>query len=255
MGEESSSETDMSSNEPASTVEPEGSMNDNWVAKSQAGVDFIATGNEPFWSVEIDFEKMMTFNTMEEPNKMSTPVPNPVRPQDVNAISYRANTEKGNLYVTIFKEKCMDSMSGLESPYKVTVSMKPGDSDEYEEFTGCGRYLGNYRLNDIWALTEMDGESVAPGDFPNGVPTLDLQLKQGKVFGHSGCNRMNGKITMGDDSVTFGPLTSTKMACPAMQFETRYLAALSGNTLTYELDGLKLHLQGKEHTLTFKKVD
>lgn len=241
--------------EPTTEVEPEGSMNDNWVSKSQEGIDFIATGNEPFWSVEIDFQKMMTFNTMEEPNKMSTPVPDPVRPQDVNAISYRANTEKGNLYVTIFKEKCTDSMSGLESPYKVRVSMKPGDSDEYQDFMGCGRYIGNYRLNDIWALTEMDGEAVSARDFPNGVPTLDLQLKAGKVFGHAGCNRMNGKFTMGNQSLSFGPLASTKMACPAMQFENKFMAALSGNTLDYELDGLKLHLQGREHRLTFKKVD
>ena len=241
--------------EPTTEVEPEGSMNDNWVSKSREGIDFIATGNEPFWSVEIDFEKMMTLNTMEEPNKMSTPVPDPVRPQDVNAISYRANTEKGNLYVTIFKEKCTDSMSGLESPYKVRVSMKPGDSDEYQDFMGCGRYIGNYRLNDIWALTEMDGEAVSARDFPNGVPTLDLQLKGGKVFGHAGCNRMNGKFTMGNQSLSFGPLASTKMACPAMQFENKFMAALSGNTLDYELDGLKLHLQGREHRLTFKKVD
>lgn len=253
--EAGAADQDVTITEPDAEIEPEGAMNDNWVKKSQEGIDFIASGNEPFWNVEIDFEKMMTFNTMDEPNKMSAPVPEPTRPQDVNAISYRANTEKGNLYVTIFKEKCVDSMSGLESPYKVRVSIKAGDSDDYQDFTGCGRYLGNYRLNDIWALTEMDGEPIAPEHFPNGVPTLDLQLKQGRVFGQAGCNRMNGKITMGNGTLTFGPLASTKMACPAMQFENKYLAALSGNSLNYELDGLLLHLQGKEHRLTFKKVD
>jgi heat shock protein HslJ len=133
--------------------------------------------------------------------------------------------------------------------------MKAEDSDEYTDYTGCGRYLGNYRLSDIWALTEMDGEAISAADFPNGVPTLDLQLRQGRVFGQAGCNRMNGKFTMGNNALTFGPLASTKMACPAMQFENKYLSALSGNTLTYELDGLKLHLQGREHKLTFKKVD
>lgn len=253
MNQETATET--STTEPNIEVETEGNTPDIWAKKSLEGIDFVASGNEPFWNVEIDFEKMMTFGTMEEPQMMTTPVPAPTRPQDVNAISYRANTEKGNLYVTIFKEKCTDSMSGLESPYKVRVTVKPGDSDVYVDYTGCGRYLGNYRLNDIWALTAMDGVEIAPSDFPNGVPTLDLQLKQGKVFGQAGCNRMNGTITAGDGSLTFGPLASTKMACPAMQFESKYLAALSGNTLNYELDGLKLHLQGKEHRLTFKKVD
>lgn len=238
-----------------SHIDVEGVLSDHWFKKTQEGIDFIATGNEPFWSVEIDFEKMMQFSTMEEPEKMTTPVPDAVRPQDVNAISYRANTEKGNLYITIFKEKCTDSMSGLESPYKVRATVKSGDSDIYVDYEGCGRYLGDYRINDIWALTEMDGETISAGDFPRGVPSLDLQLKEGKVFGNAGCNRMNGRITMGKGTLSFGPLASTKMACPAMSFESKFLEALSGNTLNYELDGLQLHLQGKDHRLTFKKVD
>lgn len=253
MNEENVSATDIPADEPATEVE--GHLADHWLKKSQEGIDFIATGNEPFWSVEIDFEKSMTFSTMDAPDKMSTPVPEPIRPQDVDAISYRANTDKGNLYVTLFKEKCADSMSGLESPYRVQVSFKAGDSDNYEEYTGCGRYLGNYRLNDIWALTHMDGNALSPNDFPKGVPTLELQLNAGKVFGNSGCNQMSGSITLRKDALAFGQLVSTKMACPALQFETRYLKALSGNTLDYKLEGLILQLSNDQHQLTFKKVD
>lgn len=242
-------------NIPATKEIAEGDTSDHWLKKSREGIDFMAAGNEPFWSLEIDFENKMTFSTMEEPDKMSMPVPDPVRPQDIAAISYRANTENGNLYVTIFSEKCMDSMSGQKFPYRIKVSVKAADSDEYEEFIGCGRYLGDYRMNDIWALTEMDGQAISPEDFSKGVPTLDLQLKGRKVFGHAGCNRINGTFTLGKGELTFDLLVSTRMACPVMQFEHKFLSALSGSTLSYKLDGMNLHLQSKDHQLTFKKVD
>ena len=236
-------------------TEVEGNQTERWARKSREGIDFLATGNELFWSVEIDFDGDMVFTTPEAGPMMSVPAPDPVRPQDARAVSYRADTDSGNLYVTIFREDCTDTMSGLESPYKVNVSVRTPDSDVYEEVTGCGRYISDYRLHDIWALVEMDGKTVRTEDFTRRVPTMELQLTQGKVFGHGGCNRITGSVILGRGELIFGNLASTKMACPQMSFESQYLEALSGNTLSYKLDGLRLKLEGNGHQLTFKKVD
>ena len=42
--------------------------------KTQRAVDFEATGNEPFWSLEIDFDRQMHFKTLHELD-LTTPVP------------------------------------------------------------------------------------------------------------------------------------------------------------------------------------
>jgi META domain len=51
----------------------------------------------------------------------------------------------------------------------------------------------------------------------------------GKVGGHSGCNRFTGTYTQKDDTMTIGPLASTRMACQpeVMEREQQFLAMLS----------------------------
>lgn len=51
----------------------------------------------------------------------------------------------------------------------------------------------------------------------------------GKVGGHSGCNRFMGTYTRKDDTLTIGPLATTRMACPpeVMEREQQFLAMLS----------------------------
>ncbi|HWA15499.1 MAG TPA: META domain-containing protein [Gemmatimonadales bacterium] len=65
-----------------------------------------------------------------------------------------------------------------------------------------------------------------------------------RASGFAGCNRFSGTYTVAGDSLRFGPLMSTKMACPGQdQVEGGYLAAL-GATVTYTLADTSLILQG-----------
>jgi heat shock protein HslJ len=51
----------------------------------------------------------------------------------------------------------------------------------------------------------------------------------GKVGGHSGCNRFMGTYTQKDDALTMGPLATTRMACQpeVMERERQFLTMLS----------------------------
>ncbi|CAM3230896.1 META domain-containing protein [Prescottella defluvii] len=86
------------------------------------------------------------------------------------------------------------------------------------------------------------------------APTLTIG-DNGQATGTTGCNRFNGPAQVGDGTVTFGPLASTKMACPAdvteveqsvqhvLDGEVTY--TIDGNTLTLmRADGTGLGLQG-----------
>jgi heat shock protein HslJ len=76
----------------------------------------------------------------------------------------------------------------------------------------------------VWALRELDGLLLDTTARP---PTLRLESEGTRASGYAGCNRMAGTYSMAGDTLMFGPLALTRMACPDMDIETRYTAALA----------------------------
>lgn len=113
---------------------------DFWQKKALQGIDFVATGNEPFWSLEMDLEKSMHFKSIEG-FEIITPVPTPVKAMYSDVSRYHAETEQGTLTVQIGKLECINDMSGERSDYTVTISTKNKTDKDYKTYKGCGRYL------------------------------------------------------------------------------------------------------------------
>ncbi|QDH78343.1 META domain-containing protein [Echinicola soli] len=223
----------------------------NMKLKEKSFVGFKARGNEPFWSLEMDFSKQMVFKPMEgEP--LITPIPKPVRPQDVNAVSYRAETEKGTLHVTVFRRKCQDTMSGEEFGYEVNVRVKQGKDSEFRDYSGCGDYQGDYRLNDIWALETLNGEQlIKDGKTPN----LEFNLMENRFYGFGGCNRFSGAISINKQQVSFTKAATTEMACPNLEAEGIFMQHITDQTYDFKIDGLKLTLSNDQAIMVFRKID
>lgn len=221
--------------------------------KVEPFIGFRASGNEPFWLLEIDFNGKMRLKTMNEPGQdLVVPVSQPIKPQDTDAVNYKGTAENGELSVTIFREKCIDSMSGKSFPYKVQISALRAGSDEPTTFEGCGQYQGDYRLHDIWVLTSWNGEAIDPGIK---APNLELQLTQGRIAGFGGCNRLMGPLSVEGQLLKFGPIASTEMACPQLALETKFLTTINNQSFRFQLlePGLRLEREGE--VLEFKKVD
>ena len=79
------------------------------------------------------------------------------------------------------------------------------------------RAVGEFHLVDLEGVPPESEKPV----------TLRVEA-DGKLGGFSGCNRYFGQWTEQDGRVSFGPMGSTRMACPepAMALETRYLGAM-----------------------------
>ena len=74
--------------------------------------------------------------------------------------------------------------------------------------------------------------------------TLRFEADTARVGGFAGCNQFGGPYAIDGDSLRFGPLVSTMMACTeGMQLESEYLAALQA-TRRYELSSTQLKLFG-----------
>ncbi len=83
-------------------------------------------------------------------------------------------------------------------------------------------------IDGAWTLTSLGDSNNVRGAGDRAI-TLIVKSDSTRVGGFAGCNQYGGPYTVAGDSIKFGALFSTKMACPGwpMELETRYLAALS----------------------------
>ena len=240
---------------PVKPVEEVVEMNLNYYQeKFLSGVDFIARGNEPNWTLEIDLEKSMSFAAMYD-IKVNTPAVEGIKAQDSDVTLYTAKTDSGELVITVIKDKCQDNMSGENFPYKVRVEAKSSADSTYKTFEGCGRFLYDIRLYDIYVMEEMTGFNLKKEKLMKGMPTFEFNLTDMRFGGHAGCNQINGGISVVGNKITFGNLVGTLMSCPNMKIEKAVITALNDKTVTYSIDKMKLTLVSGKTKMVLQKVD
>jgi heat shock protein HslJ len=110
-----------------------------------------------------------------------------------------------------------------------------------------------FTLKDLegkWELTQIDGADFEAAGRKQ--PMLQFNAEELKVMGSDGCNRLMGSIEhFKTSSLKFGPLASTKMACPDLVYtatiaqyltstasfiyynNTLVIKTIEGSTLTY----------------------
>lgn len=88
-----------------------------------------------------------------------------------------------------------------------------------------------------WELVAIDGGDVA-ALFADGVPTIVFS-EDSKVSGNAGCNTYRASYNLEKNTITFGPLMSTKMACPSLKGEDLFTSLLA-NPVQVVVDGEKL---------------
>ena len=228
---------------------------DKFQTQFAQGIDFIATGNEPFWKLEIDFDKRMHFKLLDG-FEITTAVGEGIKAMDANVIRYTANNEEGTLTVQIQKSVCINDMSGEKLGYTVTIDAKTKADINYRIYKGCGQYIADYRLHDIWVLDSINNKKMKAADFTKKLPYLELNLTEKKVFGSTGCNTITGAIEIKGKKIYVGKLATTRMACKDTDFETAYLQVLEYKTIPYKITIGKLYLQvSTDEVFVYKKTD
>lgn len=125
-----------------------------------------------------------------------------------------------------------------------------------KEKVGTTSSAENIQLpNDLYGSWNLI--SISDGDLKNlfgeMVPTIEF-LEDGKASGNSGCNTYNTSYTINGDSISFGLLMSTKMACPNLEGENKY-STLLASPFQVSLKGDTLILsKNNTSVLEFKKT-
>jgi len=100
-----------------------------------------------------------------------------------------------------------------------------------------------------WRLENLAGA----GDADGAQATLEFP-EEGRANGNGSCNRFNGVVTVDGNSIKFGGIAATRMACAeaAMKQEDAYFAALR-DAERFESDGQTLHIYtaGRPEPLRF----
>lgn len=102
-----------------------------------------------------------------------------------------------------------------------------------------------------WYLTEYGykGRSIKVGkaDIPM------ITIANGKISGHSGCNKFSSAITLQEDgTLSLGELTSTKMLCQGkMTQESRFFELLESAN-AYSVNKVFMEITGDKGQLSFR---
>ncbi len=117
--------------------------------------------------------------------------------------------------------------------------------------------IGDYRVHDIWAIIEFDGEELQAEDFNGEMPMMEINITTGQVMGTDGCNRFTGGVEVQDEFLIFSNLAGTRMACPKMEMGDKITKALSGKKLGFEIGDNKMVFfnERQEKLMVLKHID
>ncbi len=221
--------------------------------KYSQGIDFWGVGNEPSWAIDIDFDSEFTLKRLGQAD-----VAIPTQKAEIleNGVEYSGSSMSFDMVILITDGPCSDNMSGMEYQKNVEVKIRDRGAAEFTSYIGCGNYVIDPKLHDVWVLTEINGKEIKAQFYPKGAPTLELNTTKLMAMGHDGCNNYSGSFLVIEDKITFGPMMSTLMACQGAE-EYGYISSiLSDSTFTFKYKDNQLQLmKDLELVAKFKHVD
>lgn len=215
-------------------------------------VYFRATGNEPFWGLEIS-ESQIKLTTIGD----SLVIPSTVSTHaiDANVKMYKIQEESNEMAIQIVESECANTMSGALSPYTVTIEYKKNFEETLTKLQGCGHYITDYRLHDTWVLDRMNGSELVKENFNGEFPVIEINSATNQFTGYAGCNHINGTLIFEKELLRFTKITTTDKMCEASNKEAQFLKALQSST-TYRIANSRLTLSNPDgELLVFKKID
>ena len=223
---------------------------DSMIQKQKKGIDLFATGNDPAtWSLELDFDKMISFRSADG---ISLDVLPAFDKKEITAETeiYSMQTDAGPMSIVLFNAGCTGLPGGEQYSKKAEVTIKN------KRYTGCGKYLFDHHLNDIWVLESANNILQSAADFSKGLPVLEFNLQINKMNGSDGCNNISSDIEIRGNRIKFSSFTGTGMGCNNNKVEKIFNEMLSNKLVDYYLENNKLVLYLEDDSkLIFKRKD
>jgi len=234
--------TKLSRNGEDVTHESTEKNDDRWHEKRWRGIDFTGMGNEPYWSVDVDLEGKIVFKSLVDGNTFEYAEYSENDVVDAVRASFKALNEISEIKVDIYKEGCVDDMSGEAFKHLVVIRHRMKKSSIWTEYKGCGLYLADYRLGGTWELERMNDKSVSDYGTLMGKenPNIKINVSNDGLSAYMGCNRISGGFEAIGRTIKFNHILSTKMMCDNMQLEQDFFSVFNGKQLEFRIEDKKL---------------
>ncbi|WP_296808642.1 META domain-containing protein [Thiocapsa sp.] len=184
---------------------------------------FRATGNEPFWSLELT-DKRVELNTDMGETRINVALTEQELLEDGRR--YRNLIEDGDLVVSIFDRPCVDTMSGM--PHPATVEIQLDD----RKLAGCGGDPAALLQGPEWVVEDIGGGGI----IDRSRVTLNFGA-DGRLWGRASCNTYQGEYTLTGETLTLALSATTMMACaPALMDQERNVFDLLARIRAFEVD-------------------
>lgn len=212
------------------------------------GIDFYATGTEPFWSLKLYINKGLEFNQPDFEKPISIKDFKTEFRDNYTLVSPVAKSEIKE--IRIYNMPCVDDMSGMVSNNFVEIVFKD------KNLKGCGQALNpKLSLTGEWKLSNIKGIDLTKYKTEKNI-TIKFDLKQCTASGLLGCNTFSCSIDFKEDyssPLQFGSIRKTKMSCPNIEVENKYTAYLS-EADSYKIVNNELQLlKNNDLLLSFKR--
>jgi heat shock protein HslJ len=207
---------------------------DSLKKRQQQGIDFFAEGDAPVhWTLDLDLEKGFSFKPADERQLIGPPV-QATRATGTNADKYETTTDAGTMILVVYDEPCSGKQQDKRPPRRTEVTLNN------KRYTGCGDYLYDEALNDIWTLETIGNKN--PDAPVRKLPWIEFNLEKNKMYGYDGCNNLSSDIKVEGNRIKFSVFAGTKTACPGNETEELFSSMLSGHIVDYYIANGRLTL-------------
>jgi heat shock protein HslJ len=202
-----------------------------------------ASGNEPSWSLSRTGGQM-TLETDFGAQRTGFTTPPATRIDD-RTVAYSTSVDGTPLRLTVKSEICVDTMTGMPRPERVSVAF--GD----REFDGCGGEPASLLQGNNWVVTELAGRAVLA------EPIISVTFSDdGRLSGNASCNQFGADYRLTGEGLEISKGMSSMMACEdaVMQQEQAFMELLRAIS-RFSIPGegtLVLH-SNDGRTITMKK--
>lgn len=140
---------------------------------------------------------------------------------------YRFDMPEAEASLLIEETLCRDAATGM--PYPDTATLTLGA----RMLEGCGGDPADLLIGDAWQVSMIGGEA------PEEPERVSINfLAPARVAGSTGCNRFVGGFTLTGESLRFGPMGSTLMACPdALMAQERQMLDALEQVMRFDISG------------------
>jgi uncharacterized membrane protein/heat shock protein HslJ len=206
------------------------------------GLDVVAFGADPSWSLDITHNKAIQFSVpgMEAPFAVS-----PVAPKlSGDSLVYNIVTSEERMKIVFSPGFCGDNSSENIYDYKVSITFRG------KTYQGCGAVLNaDGGMDGTWLLQSFSDHKANWAE----QPYIVINLAKEKFYGNTGCNAFSGTTRLRQDKVCFSDINaSLGKACEGYDESAFIDALVKCNGFTITGDRMELTQNGKA-ILTFQR--